>query len=176
MRAWHPSDPPGRTQAQDYAIAHQISLVDLSGPEWTGLRDAAHDGAHEILESLPAWVPRFPIRLLRQEVRHALGTMPDDTPRVRDTEELSRILELPQAARRLRQHLEDAVDGALLAFPAGQQVLLARPDDLNEFLARAGREPEHQVTLAVAGSEVTLEPEPGLSDLSLMTLGHMPCG
>jgi hypothetical protein len=137
-------------QAQDYAIAHQISLVDLSGPEWTGLRDAAHDGAHEILESVPAWVPRFPIRLLRQEVRHALGTMPDDTPRVPDTEELSRTLELPQAARRLRRYLEDAVDGALLAFPAGQQVLLARPDDLNEFLAHAAREPEHQVTLAVA--------------------------
>jgi hypothetical protein len=137
-------------QAQDYAIAHQISLVDLSGPEWIGLRHAVHNGAHELLGSVPVGVVRFPIRLLRQALRDSLGTMPDDTPRVSDTENLSRTLELPQAAQRLRQRLDDAVDGALLAFPAGQQVLLARPDDLNAFLAHAAREPEHQVTLAVA--------------------------
>ncbi len=136
--------------AQKYAIAHQIALVDLSGPEWVGLRDAVDGTAAELLVRVPARLATFPVRLLRQILRDALGTTPDAVPRVPDLENLGERLGFYPAAYALKQRLDHAVDGALLAFPAGQQVLLARPDDLGAFLERVGTEPEHRVTLAVA--------------------------
>jgi hypothetical protein len=137
--------------AQTYAIAHQIALVDLSGPEWNGLRDAVHETAGELLERLPPGLNRFPVRLFRQLLRDALGTTPDAAlPRIHNADNPDLFRYLADAGGRLSRRLDEAVDGALLAFPAGQQVLLARPDDLSAFLDHAGHEPEHRVTLAVA--------------------------
>jgi hypothetical protein len=135
--------------AQDYAVAHQIALIDLSGPEWTGLREAVDNTARELLERVPTGVDRFPVRILRQLLRDQLGTMPDGAPRTPDPNDQAGRFDLQEAARRLRQRRDEAVNGALLAFPAGQQVLLVRPDDLGTFLEHANREPEHQVTLAL---------------------------
>ncbi len=135
--------------AQNYAVAHQISLVDLSGPEWSGLRDAVDSTAHEMLNRIPAGAGPFPVRVLRQLLRDELGTMPDAAPHTPDRENQALTHDLHQAARRMRQRRDEVVNGALLGFPAGQQVLLVRPDDLGAFLERAGREPEHRVTLAL---------------------------
>ena len=135
--------------AQDYAIAHQISLVDLSGPEWSALRDAVDNTAHDLLDGVPIGAGSFPVRILRQLLRDQLGTMPDGAPHTPDPNDQALHFGLREAARQLRQRRDEAVNGALLAFPAGQQVLLVRPDDLDTFLAYANREPEHQVTLAL---------------------------
>ena len=135
--------------AQNYAIAHQIALVDLSGPEWSGLRDAVDNTAHELLDRVPTGAGSFPVRIVRQLLRDQLGTMPDAAPRTPDPNDQALHFGLRQAARRLRQRRDEAVNGALFAFPAGQQVLLVRPDDLGTFLEHANREPEHQVTLAL---------------------------
>ena len=135
--------------AQDYAIAHQIALVDLSGPEWSGLHNAVNNTAQELLDGVPTGAVRFPVRILRQVLRDELGTMPDAAPSTPDPDGQALYFGLREAARRLRQRRDEAVNGALLAFPAGQQVLLVRPDDLGTFLEHANREPEHRVTLAV---------------------------
>ena len=136
--------------AQKYAIAHQISLVDLSGPEWNGLRGAVDTTARELLDGVQAGAGRFPVRMLRQLLRDELGTAPDAAPRVEVTEDVLRSFGLPEQVRRLHRRLDEAVGGALLAFPAGQQVLLVRPDNLAAFLERAERQPEHRVTLTLA--------------------------
>lgn len=136
--------------AAEYAIAHQISIIDLSGPEWAGLRAAVNDSANELHRDARNWPDTYPVRVLRQVLRDALGTAPERVPRAQDTDAIAADLRLPRAAERVRERLDQAVDGALLAFPVGSQVLLARPDDLNAFLRRARRDPEHRVTLSVA--------------------------
>ncbi|MFG3301454.1 restriction endonuclease [Micromonospora chersina] len=134
--------------AQDYAIAHQISLIDLSGPEWVGLVDGVNSSSEELLRRLPADADHFPVRRLRQHLRRALGTMPDRVPNLPD--DVERVdYDFHEGAEIVRRRFEAALDGALLAFPAGHQVLLARPDDLEAFLRYANEDPEHRVSLAV---------------------------
>lgn len=135
--------------AQTYAMAHQISIVDLSGPEWAGLRDTVNDSADELLRGARGF-DRYPVRLLRQVLRDELGTAPPGVPGLPVSEATAADLGLLRVAERIRHRLDQAVDGALLAFPVGPQVLLARPDNLSEFLHRAGHEPEHKVTLSMA--------------------------
>ncbi len=131
--------------AQVYALAHHISLVDLSGPEWSDLRDIANEGAEALIALNSARDIPIPIRTLRIALRDTLGTNPDDSP-----QNLRYESDLLLLANSLNLRLETAIGSALLAFPVGQQVLLARPDDLESFLKRAGRDPEHQVRLTVA--------------------------
>ncbi|MGQ5263307.1 restriction endonuclease [Micromonospora sp. ZYX-F-536] len=136
--------------AQKYAIAHQISIIDLSGPEWARLRGAVNDSARELLRNVPPWLEQYPVRVLRQVLRGVLGTAPEGESLGPDTEAMAADLGLRPAAHSVKQRLDHAVDGALLAFPAGPQVLLVRPDNLDAFLQMASEEPEHQVSLSVA--------------------------
>ena len=136
--------------AQKYAIAHQVSIIDLSGPEWASLRMAVDDSAGELLRDVPPWLEQYPVRVLRQVLRDVLGTAPEGAPIEPDTEVTAADLRLRPAAHSVKERLDHAVNGALLAFPAGPQVLLVRPDDLNAFLHVASQEPEHQVSLSVA--------------------------
>jgi hypothetical protein len=130
--------------AQEYALAHQISLIDLSGPEWSDLRDIAREGAEEVLALNRGRVKAIPLRNVREALRDALHTGTDFSPQNGPLDE-----DLLLVAEILNQRLEEAIGGALLAFPVGQQVLLARPDNLNLFLERATRDPEHQVRMTV---------------------------
>ncbi|WP_416903466.1 hypothetical protein [Micromonospora echinospora] len=139
--------------AQNYAIAHQISLIDLSGPEWASLVRVVHSSTGHLLQAFPADADHFPVRRLRRHLRLALGTMPDGLPPLPDDVE-SVEYDLDEAANIVARRFEAAVNGALLAFPAGHQVLLARPDDLEAFLRYANRYPEHRVRLAI-------DPRPG---------------
>ncbi len=137
--------------AQNYAMAHQIALVDLSGPEWAFLRDAVSRAASDLIRAVPSrWRGPYPVRRLRAVLRDALKTAPDGTYQALDPDGPERTLQMLAIAAEMRSRLDEGVDGALLAFPAGQQVLLARPDDLGAFLARAGRDPEHRVSLSLA--------------------------
>jgi hypothetical protein len=134
--------------AQNYATAHQIALVDLSGPEWAVLRDSARETADLLLGDVPRHIRRFPVRALRRNLRLVLGTGPDVRLPANDSHGLGAALDLYGAAADLRRTLDRDVNGALLAFPTGSQVLLARPDNLRDFLAFASGQPEHHVTLA----------------------------
>src|SRR6266568_1984499 len=49
------------TPAQNYALAHQISLVDLSGPEWADLVQIAATGASEFLARIQPPHGVFPV-------------------------------------------------------------------------------------------------------------------
>jgi hypothetical protein len=131
--------------AQDYALAHQVSLIDLSGPEWKQLRDLAVDGASELLAWWEPRVSPFPVKRIRNALRLSLRTF-DYVPPAGDGSDQRLRSITDEIARR---HSESTGD-ALLAFPANQHVLLARPDDLSAFLRFASEVPVHEVSLAVS--------------------------
>ncbi|MFE3195077.1 hypothetical protein ACFXHA_39145 [Nocardia sp. NPDC059240] len=65
------------TPAQQFALAHQISLVDLSNPGFAPLLTAADDLAAETVALIEqSRVSRFPLRQFRTALRHVLGTWP----------------------------------------------------------------------------------------------------
>jgi hypothetical protein len=139
--------------AQNYALAHQISLVDLSGPEWAELVELTRTSASEFLNPTPSDGSSFPIRLLRQVLRDMLETsLPGTVAPYESTDDVFSV-RMRVLASSLVERFRQAVGGALLVFPASVQVQLARPDDLRAFLARADAEPEHKVTLSVARRE-----------------------
>jgi Restriction endonuclease len=139
--------------AQNYAIAHQISLVDLSGPEWTDLTEVAHNGASDLLARAQLGDRSFPVNRLREILRNRLGTAPPGSP-TRGEAPIDVLDDLQTEADLLAQRFLETVAGALLVFPASGQVQLARPESLGEFIARVTHEPEHQVTLSVDRRQV----------------------
>jgi hypothetical protein len=65
--------------AVDYAIAHQVSLIDLGGPDFDDLRRLLEDLANFIFEQEPEVIKsRAFIKILRLFIRRSLGTWPED--------------------------------------------------------------------------------------------------
>jgi hypothetical protein len=131
--------------AQNYALAHQISLIDLSGPEWADLRRAIHAAA----TSLAAIREPFRIRLLRDVMRSVLRTQPHSiAPLGPESDDGWAVADQIQPiVWELSVELDRLFTEGLLAFPAGHQVLLARPENFDDFFAVATRFPEHRVSL-----------------------------
>jgi hypothetical protein len=136
--------------AQDYALAHQISLVDLSGPEWTELIEVIRTSAAGFLDRGELDLNPFPVRQLRQILRERLGTLPQEGLGVPHELYNSMPSDLYHLADLLAERFRESIGGALLVFPASAQVQLARPDNLRDFLVRANVDPAHRVTLSVA--------------------------
>ncbi|MBQ0994690.1 restriction endonuclease [Micromonospora sp. H61] len=134
--------------AQDYALAHQINIVDLSGPEWSDFVSMVMASAEELVRVASRHVDRFPIRSLRRDLRLELGTMPRDATINLYEDDLGGF-DIQDSVMTLKTRFGEVVNGALLAFPAGHQVLLVRPDNLEMFLAFAIQNPTHRVSLSV---------------------------
>jgi hypothetical protein len=61
--------------AQRYALAHQISLIDLQGPAFEDLRAVTAGATRRLLDLAErSGVPAFPLWQARAALRHALGT------------------------------------------------------------------------------------------------------
>ncbi len=142
--------------AQQYALAQQISLVDLSSPAFADLLSAAHRTAEQMLAVAGEYDARsFPVGLARTTMRFALGTWTASTPDLVDVEDAWRDSQtIEYLARLVDEHSEDhegqqvgvpsvsfARVGAelaitarrlrqslLLGFPAAPFVLTLRPD------------------------------------------------
>jgi hypothetical protein len=139
--------------AQSYAIAHQIALLDLSGPEWGFLRNDVTQAADDLIRAVPEeWNQPYPVRQLRRVLRSTLGTAQTGWSNSL-ANEASSALSMQDVTTDLRRRLAASLGGALLAFPAAEQVLLARPDDLGAFLAWADHNPEHEVILRLLRDE-----------------------
>lgn len=151
--------------AQKYALAHQISLVDLSGASFGWLLGAIGATASSLdtaqrylLES-----ERFPITWMRAELRKELETSPAHLlPSVLVHEGLfkqaaSRAITEFATALRQRSTAE-----LLLGFPSAPFVLPLAADDHKRFLAFAGSKPDHAVRIRRRGegaaAEWTLSP------------------
>jgi hypothetical protein len=134
--------------AQQYALAHQVSLIDLQGPAFQYLRTAAGEATAQLLElATQVDLISFPVHEMRYALRHSLGTWTADRASARDTAD--DFLAAPhRAAAIFAQGLTgigDELAGSLadkliLGFPHGPFILVLQPDDplaFEQFLNRA---------------------------------------
>lgn len=136
--------------AQRYALAHQISLIDLQGPAFADLRAITQQTAQELLViAEEAGLSQFPLGQMRQVLRSALGTgaAEDGTADIgfeaayaRGTRATETVAS--EAADSLPSHLlaqvaadlsEQLDESLILGFPQGPFVLVLQADDLAAF-------------------------------------------
>jgi len=146
-------------EAQRYALAHQISLVDLSGEFFTWLRmaiEAAAAGLFGAQENHA--VRRFPVSWMRKELRVALGTCPSEVPLSADTNaaqfKASASVVLRQFVENLRQYASAEL---LLGFPSAPFILPLAAQDQAQFLSYVEQRPDHPVRLRRSGQAATAE-------------------
>jgi Restriction endonuclease len=151
-------------EAQDFALAQQISLVDLSGTSFDWLRHAVEAAAFELYESQELHqIQRFPLNWMREQLRSRLGTL----PALADGSYSSRLVETE--ADRFADHARQILDmltqtlqsrsetELLLGFPAAPFVLPLASDDVTQFLNYARVLPDHRVRLRPAGQGAHVE-------------------
>lgn len=128
--------------AQEYALAHQISLIDLSMPDFKKLRDQVWETAatlHGAIQATPVserprvYEMRKYLRGFLLDLGHEDVSLPDGI-----REPLDNLAE----ALRSRSTL-----GLILAFPAAPFVLGLASDDLYGFVNYAKAQPTHAVRL-----------------------------
>ncbi|MET7829277.1 hypothetical protein ABZT23_31965 [Streptomyces sp. NPDC005386] len=128
--------------AQEFALAHQISLVDLSMPDFRKLRGLVRTAAkdvHAALQTLPA--AELPaVREIRNYLRRPLLNLWEE-PAVTDPS-VTNPLDVLADSLRSRSTL-----GMILAFPAAPFVLGLASEDLYGFVTYALEQPTHSVRL-----------------------------
>ncbi|MEU0265666.1 hypothetical protein [Nocardioides sp. NPDC006303] len=120
--------------AQDFALAHQISLIDLSGPSFATWRSAVETFAAEVQGlAIQAGLTTFPTGQMRAALRAALHST-DDGPAAEDPS-TQVLTPMPEGVlEALAQALARSIEGSLvLGFPSGPQVLALKPDDPRRF-------------------------------------------
>ncbi|RJQ78830.1 restriction endonuclease [Pseudonocardiaceae bacterium YIM PH 21723] len=128
--------------AQQFALAHQVSLIDLSGDAFASLRRVADDAARRLL--FPSPQNKVPLLALREALRRELGSMPvPDIPSAflesGDTEHLDRVARMVAA---------NTSGELLFGFPRGALVLVMTPEDPEAVVRRLDRgEAELVVTM-----------------------------
>ncbi|MGW7423516.1 hypothetical protein ACWGJB_26350 [Streptomyces sp. NPDC054813] len=146
-------------EAQRYALAHQISLVDLSGESFTWLRKAIRTAAADLYEAQEDHaVGRFPVAWMRRELREALGTCPPGVPLSGDTN----AVQFKASATVVLTHFVDALEQyaaaeLLLGFPSAPFILPLAAQDQEQFLSYVEQSPDHAVRLRRSGQAATAE-------------------
>jgi hypothetical protein len=148
--------------AQDYALAQQISLVDLSGASFDWLRHSVSEAAAELYARRNQHhVTRFPVGWMRHVLRLRLGTAaPEDSgispedpahgtatnaPRFREAAE--QVIDAFATVLRAREKAE-----LLMGFPAAPFILPLATNDPDRFIKYADQRPVHAVRLRRTGS------------------------
>jgi hypothetical protein len=150
-------------QAQDYALAQQISLVDLSGPSFGWLRDGISNTAAELYARRNQHhVTRFPVSWMRHALRVRLGTAPPEDRVLVQVDALAPAM--TTNAPRFREAAGHAIgafttmlqarenDELLLGFPAAPFILPLGADNPARFIEYAEHRPAHGIRLRRAGS------------------------
>ncbi|WP_067181583.1 restriction endonuclease [Microtetraspora niveoalba] len=146
--------------AQRYALAHQISLVDLSGASFgwlLGLIGATATSLHSAQKHLPE-SGRFPVTWMRAELRRALETSPMHLLSSASVPDGSFKRAASAAVNEftavLRQHSDAEL---LLGFPSAPFILPLAADDQRRFLEYAEIRPDHTVRIKRHGTGNTAE-------------------
>lgn len=142
--------------AQDYALAQQISLVDLSGASFAWLRNSIEAAAADIHSRLRRFhVERSPVGWMRGQLRQMLDTMPvlagesmpyPETGAHLFADAAAPVLSALAGILRDRERSE-----LLLGFPSAPFVLPLATGDVGRFLAYASTDPDHQVQVRRVG-------------------------
>lgn len=129
-----------KSEAQEYALAQQISLVDLSGPAFAQLRDAIDDAVRVIHgEAQTRGLKQFPLTSVRVALRSALddaaesatAESSDDASQTIDSRYLARWSNWVAAELKAGPSGE----GLILGFPRAPFILAMIPDNMEEFEA-----------------------------------------
>lgn len=165
--------------AQLFAVAQQISLIDLRGPAFSWLLAAASRAAEALLALADAnGVTSFPVNQMREAMRRALGTWPLSDPLPPDdfAEAASRARMAsgtpsekerlpPDALGDVLAQAADLDGTLLLAFTASPFALVVQPDDPTEaaeLLASAGSTQSAELVFAGPDPATCSEPCDGL--------------
>ncbi|MFF6786837.1 hypothetical protein [Streptomyces sp. NPDC012510] len=139
--------------AQKYALAHQISLIDLSGASFGWLLGAISSTAWALSKCQDKHAVKvFPAMWVRRELRIMLETSPGhllpevESPASGFLQDVRK--ELEKFAAVLWQHREAEL---LLGFPAAPFILPLAADDQREFLEYAEAHPVHDVRIRRTG-------------------------
>lgn len=125
--------------AQEFALAHQISLIDLSLSDFKPLCELVRDAAKSVYDATKSMPPsqRPAVYEIRNYVRrHLLGMHEDPVP---SSPSVTRPLDT------LVADLQCLSLGLVLAFPAAPFVLGLVSDDLQHFFRYAREHPTHAV-------------------------------
>ncbi len=142
-----------KPDAQGYALAHQISLVDLSGPAFAPLVKAVNGAATSALRiAKGAGLTSFPVREVRLALRQASAEI-DSGGKASWEPAAGGVLpvrELASWARHVTADLNrtSSGEGLILGFPAAPFVLAMRPasmEALEDYVSHHG--PEIQVEI-----------------------------
>ncbi|MGW2395403.1 hypothetical protein ACWCYY_02460 [Kitasatospora sp. NPDC001664] len=146
-------------EAQQYALAHQISLVDLSGESFEWLRQALYATAIKLFNAqVQHQVKPFPVTWMRSELRKALGTgAPDLMPPVATSATNFKAAAEAIIADFVSALMEHGETELLLGFPAAPFILPLAVDDKQKFLAYADANPDHAVRIRRTGQNGTAE-------------------
>jgi hypothetical protein len=126
-------------EAAEFALKHQISLVDLTLPKYDALRTGVEQAAFTVH---PHVVGAGGVERFRRLVRHVLGTADVQLPRVIPGRQA-----MLDAIRRLQSDLDASFGGEfLLAFPPAPFVL-ALTGDIGQFLRHAAHQHDHQINI-----------------------------
>ncbi|NUW37338.1 hypothetical protein HTZ77_38965 [Nonomuraea sp. SMC257] len=141
--------------AQEYAIAHQISLVDLSSDSFGWLRTLIYTTAKRLYsEWVRHHIATFPVTWMRIVLRRRLGTadvqlLPTAaTQTVRFGAAAERVLD--EFVADLLHHEETEL---LIGFPSAPFIILLKVDDKRRFIAHADAHPTHPVRIRRLGHE-----------------------
>lgn len=145
-------------EAQQYALAHQLSLVDISGESYAWLRNAVNAGATRLRRAAVVnRVVRYPLTWTRAALRMRLDTgigevpvVPPGAPRFASAAQ-SAIDEFTQD---LRHHQKMEL---LLGFPAAPFILPLAALDKRPFLEYVANHPTHRVSLRRSGIDEQAE-------------------
>jgi Restriction endonuclease len=150
-------------EAQDFALAQQISLVDLSGASFTWLRRSIGAAAADLDTFQHRYqVRRFPIRWMRGRLQELLGTAPEPPGDEEYREAVGRQYRetdarlFSQAAMPVLDRLHDELserqqNELLLGFPAAPFILPLATDDVGLFLRYAREHGDHPIRLRRTG-------------------------
>jgi hypothetical protein len=135
--------------AADYALAHQLSLVDLSGPEFSGVVDAAR----AITELL--WRPEPPtraagyVRDLRANIRAVLGTWPNEMP----LPDLSLDRDQWQTVESEIRERAIAIDELFVGMANGPYLVILRSENPLQVIDALDHDPVQRVAINWGGRE-----------------------
>lgn len=138
--------------AQRYAIAHQISLIDLSGANFAWLRDPIHTAATDLHAAATApehGLGSFPVPWVRSMLRTHLQTA--EEPAHPDANPTFAEAARPCVRQLAGSLLEHADAQLLLGFPAAPFILALGSTDAGRFIRYANQRPTHDVLIKRIG-------------------------
>jgi len=140
-------------EAQEYALAHQISLIDLSAPSFIWLREPIERAAGRLYRrQIRYGIGKFPVSWLRVSLQDLLGTVPAHELPEAETSAAqfaaAAELVLADLVANLQTHQDTHL---LLGFPAAPFILALSTEDKEAFRAFAVQRPSHAVRIRRRG-------------------------